>query len=83
MQNIEDDEESFLVPAETINSQKEKVWCKINEKNQLEYVDWEMVDGLSKQFDATSADQRSEQMLIAKIMWLVREQTRKECGHGG
>ena len=76
-----DEEESFLVPAETENSQKEKVWCKINERNQLEYVDWSMVDGLAKQFDATHPEQRSEQMLIAKIMWEVREQTRKECGH--
>lgn len=72
------DEESFLVPAETENSQKEKVWCKINEANQLEYVDWGMVDALAKQFDATAPTQRSEQMLIGKIMWEVRQQTIKE-----
>lgn len=76
-----DEEESFLVPAETENSQKEKVWCKINEKNQLEYVDWEMVDGLSKQFDAVHPEKRTDQMLIAKLMWLVREETRKEMSH--
>ena len=72
-----DDEESFLVPAETENSQKDKVWCKIGEKGNLEYVDWDMIDGLAKQFDAMPADKRNDTMLIAKLMWLVREDTRR------
>ena len=76
-----DDEESFLVPAETGNSQKEKVWCKIGERGNLEYVDWEMIDGMAKQFDALPPDHRNESMLIAKLMWLVREETRKELKH--
>jgi hypothetical protein len=75
---MSDDEESFLVPAETENSQKNKTWCRINEKNELDYVDWEMVDGLAKQFDASKVSERSEQMLIGKLMWCVRQQTIKE-----
>ena len=77
---MNDDEESFLVPAETANSKQNKVWCKIGENNKLEYVDWAMVDAMAKQFDATPANQRTEQMLIAKLMWLVRQETRRELG---
>ena len=72
------EEESFLVPVETAVQQKEKVWCKINEQNQLEFVDWGTVEGLAKQFDATHPSNRSEQMLIGKLMWEVRQQTIKE-----
>lgn len=78
---MNDEEESFLVPLETSESQKEKVWCKIGETGNLEYVDWEMIENLSKQFDAFSPDKRTEQMLIAKLMWLVREETQKEFSH--
>lgn len=78
---VHDEEESFLVPLETKDSQKEKVWCRIGEKGDLEYVDWEMIEGLAKQFDAFSPDKRTEQMLIAKLMWLVREETKKEFSH--
>lgn len=76
------DEETYLVPVETEESQKEKVWCKIGEKGDLEYVDWDMVDGLARQFDATPPDRRTEQMLIAKLMVLVRNETRKEMSNG-
>jgi hypothetical protein len=78
---MSEDEESFLVPAPTEGQQEEKVWCKIGEKGDLEYVDWDMIDGLSKQFDALPPNQRTEQMLIAKLMILVREQTRQEMSH--
>ena len=78
---MSDEEESFLVPSGSEEPQKEKVWCKIGEKGNLEYVDWEMIENLSKQFDAFNPDQRTEQMLIAKLMWLVREETIKEFSH--
>ena len=58
----------------------EKVWCKIDDKGDLEFVDWDMVKSISREFDSTKPDERTEQMLIAKLMWLVREKTRKECG---
>ena len=41
-----------------------------------------MVDGLARQFDATPPDRRTEQMLIAKLMVLVRNETRKEISNG-
>ena len=78
---MSDEEESFLVPSGSEGPQKEKMWCKIGEKGNLEYVDWEMIENFSKQFDAFNPDQRTEQMLIAKLMWLVREETIKEFSH--
>lgn len=69
-------EESYLeLPKQ------EKTWCKIDEKGQLEFVDWDIVEELSKQFDKVQPNLRSEQMLICKLMVLVREQTRKEMSH--
>ena len=83
MTEINDDEESFLVPAETENSEQDKVWCKIGERGDLEYVDWGMVEGMARMFDATPPEKRTETMLISKLMWLVREQTRKEMARAG
>jgi hypothetical protein len=56
----------------------EKVWCKIGEAGNLEFVDWEIIKGMADKFDITRPQDRSEQMLIAKLMWLVREESRKE-----
>jgi len=44
----------------------------------LEFVDWEIIKGMADKFDITRPQDRSEQMLIAKLMWLVREESRKE-----
>lgn len=72
-------EESFLIAP---NSTKEKVWCQINEQGELNFVDWSTVETLANQFDENPPENRSEQMLIGKLMWLVRKQTREECGYG-
>lgn len=61
--------------------EEEKVWCKIGEAGNLEFVDWDMVKGLANKFDTTAPQNRTEQMLIAKLMWLVREETQKEFSH--
>jgi hypothetical protein len=37
---------------------------------------------LTAEFDATHPDRRTEQMLIAKLMFLVRKQTREEMKDG-
>jgi len=75
-----DDEESFLVPANY--QEPEKVWLKINDLGGLELIDWEVVEHLAEQFNNTPPEKRNHQMLIGKIMVLVREQTRKEVGSG-
>jgi hypothetical protein len=73
-----DEEDSYLM----VPSQKERVWCKINDAGELEYVHWPTVEMLTAEFDATHPDRRTEQMLIAKLMFLVRKQTREEMKDG-
>ncbi len=75
---MNDDDVSYLdVPKKEV----EKVWCKIGEAGNLEFVDWKMVNDIANTFDTTKPENRTEQMLIAKLMWLVREETRKEMSH--
>jgi hypothetical protein len=73
-----DEEDSYLM----VPSQKERVWCKINDAGELEYIHWPTVEMLANEFDMTPPDRRSEQMLIAKLMILVRKQTREEMRDG-
>ena len=73
-----DEEDSYLM----VPSQKERVWCKINDAGELEYIHWPTVEMLTAEFDATHPDRRTEQMLIAKLMFLVRKQTREEMKDG-
>lgn len=60
------------------NKTEEKVWCKIGETGNLEFVDWDIIKKMAGDFDLSRPQDRTEQMLIAKLMWLVREETRKE-----
>ena len=71
-------EDSYLM----VPNQKERVWCKINDAGELEYIHWPTVEMLTAEFDATHPDRRTEQMLIAKLMFLVRKQTREEMRDG-
>jgi hypothetical protein len=74
----EEEDVSYLdVPSKEV----EKVWCKIGETGDLEFVDWDMVHDIAQKFDTNKPENRTEQMLIAKLMWLVREETRKEMSH--
>lgn len=74
----EEEDVSYLdVPTKEV----EKVWCKIGETGNLEFVDWDMVHDIAQKFDTNKPENRTEQMLIAKLMWLVREETRKEMSH--
>jgi hypothetical protein len=74
---IEEEDSYLMVP-----NQKERVWCKINDAGELEYIHWPTVEMLTAEFDATHPDRRTEQMLIAKLMFLVRKQTREEMRDG-
>lgn len=73
-----DEEDSYLM----VPNQKERVWCKINDAGELEYIHWPTVEMLANEFDTTHPDRRTEQMLIAKLMFLVRKQTREEVRDG-
>ena len=76
---MNEEDMSYLdVPSKT----EEKIWCKIGEAGNLEFVDWKIIKGMADDFDLKRPQDRTEQMLIAKLMWLVREETRKECANG-
>jgi len=77
MSNDDDDVSYLEVPKDD-----SKVWCKIGEKGELEFVDWDIVKDMADKFDSTPPENRTEQMLIAKLMFLVRQETLKECGRG-
>ena len=75
---MSDEEDSYLMVPEA----KERVWCKINDAGDLEYIHWPTVESLAAEFMNTPPDRRTEQMLIAKLMVLVRNETRKEMSNG-
>jgi hypothetical protein len=75
--NNEDDVSYLDVPSK----ETEKVWCKIGEAGNLEFVDWDTVRDIAGKFDTSKPEDRTEQMLIAKLMFLVRQETIKECGY--
>lgn len=70
----DDDDVSYLIPPK----KEEKMWCQINEKNELNFVDWKIVKQLAEEFDATPHEKRKEHHLMAKLMWEVRNQTMEE-----
>jgi hypothetical protein len=61
---------------------QEKVWATIGDSLQLEFIDWDMIENLAHQFDLLhkAGEQKTESHVICKLLVLVREQTRKECG---
>ena len=78
MNDNDDNDESYLIAAKSVTTESEKVWCRINDQGELSYIDWKIVENLAKQFNDTPANKRSEQMLIGKLMVLVRDKTRAE-----
>ncbi len=72
---MNDEDVSYLdIPVK----ETEKIWCKIDDAGNLEFADWEIIKTMALQFDLSRPQDRTEQMLIAKLMWLVREETKKE-----
>lgn len=76
MNDIDDDASYLEIPRK----EEQKVWCKIGDAGNLEYVNWDIVKNMAGKFDTSKPEDRSEQMLIAKLMLLVRQETLKECG---
>lgn len=81
MSDIYDDEDASYLEIPKPQKENEKVWCKIADDGSLEYINWDVVIKLANEFDSIKPEHRTEQMLIAKLMYLVREETRKECGY--
>lgn len=59
----------------------EKVWAQIDDKCQLGFIDWNMINMLSEQFDELHkrGQEKTESHVICKLLTLVRDQTRKDC----
>ena len=82
--DINDDDVSYLdaKPEDLVAMPvQQKVWATIGDNLELEYIDWDMINELAKQFDVLHKDgqQKTESHVICKLLTLVREQTRKEC----
>lgn len=77
---MNDDDESYLVSAKSPTMEREKVWCKIDDKGELEYIDWQLVEKLAIQYNETPSAKRSDEMLIGKLLVLVRDKTKAEYG---
>jgi len=73
----DDDEESYLVPN---NVSDNAIWCKIGDTGELEFVDWNAIQKIAGEYDCSLPESRNDKMLIAKLMWLTRKETLKECG---
>lgn len=74
--NNEEDASYLDIPRK----EEDKVWCKIGESGDLEFVDWDIVRSIADSFDSTKPESRTEQHLIGKLMWLVRVKTMQEMG---
>ena len=80
----EDDDISYLdtKPEDMIAMPaQQKVWATIGDNLELDYIDWDMINELAKQFDLLHKEgqEKTESHVICKLLTLVREQTKKEC----
>lgn len=80
-----DDDVSYLdvKPGDLVPiPEQQKVWATISDDLKLEYIDWKMIEELAAHFDVLhkKGEQKTESHVICKLLTLVREQTRKECG---
>ena len=83
--DINDDDVSYLdaKPEDLVAMPaQQRVWATISDDLELEYIDWDMINELAKQFDVLhkANQEKTESHVICKLLTLVRDQTRKECG---
>ena len=59
---------------------QEKIWAQIGEDLQLEYIDWNMINGRASQFDDLhkKGEEKSESHVICKLLTLVRDAVAEE-----
>jgi hypothetical protein len=85
MPDINDDDVSYLdvKPEDMVPiPPQEKVWAQIGDDLKLAFIDWDMIEDMARQFDQLQKEgkDKSQSQVISKLLVLVREQTRKECG---
>lgn len=82
---MDNEDEAYLeVPPEHIRAiaGPNTVWAQIGENGQLEIIRWDVIEMYALEFDMLkkSKQEASQQHTICKLLVLVRDQTRKECG---
>ena len=85
MSDINDDDEAYLVVDQAHTktvAMPEEVWAKISDDGELEILRWELVEMYAAEFDTLtrSKKDKSQTHVLCKLLVLVRDQTRKECG---
>ena len=81
MSDIKDDDEAYLVVDEAHMKKvilPDEVWAKIDDKGNLEFVRWDLIERFAREYDATE-NNRSQNHVFCKLLTLVRDQTRREC----
>lgn len=85
MTEIDDNEEAYLeFPESHVRkiAAPNTVWAKIGDDLQLEVLRWDIVQVYALEYDMVirAKQQPSQSQVICKLLMLVRDQTRKECG---
>ena len=82
MSDINDDDEAYLV-VDQAHMKKvilpEEVWAKIDDSGKLEVIRWDLIERFAKEYDSSESN-REQTHVICKLLTLVRDETRKECG---
>jgi hypothetical protein len=61
---------------------QEKVWAQIGDNLELEYIDWNIIETMAKEFDENhrQGQPKTQSQVMSKLLVLVRDKTRKEHG---
>jgi hypothetical protein len=58
------------------------VWAQIGDNLELEYIDWNIIETMAKEFDENhrQGQPKTQSQVMSKLLVLVRDKTRKEHG---
>lgn len=84
MTDIKEDDDSYLFLEEQTKKvvTPEQVWAKINDDGTEAEVSWNIVELYAMEFDSLnrSGGFKTQTHVLCKLLVLVRDQVRKECG---
>ena len=66
-------EDMVPIPAQ------EQIWAKISDDGDLEIIRWDLIEMYAAMYDE-SKENRTQTHVFCKLLKLVRDETRKECG---
>jgi hypothetical protein len=84
----DDDDVSYLdiKPEHVVQiPPQEKVWAQIGDDLKLAHIDWDIITAMANQFDENhrQGKPKTQSEVMSKLLVLVRDETRKECGAKG